>query len=114
MFPHEKALSDNGIAVTDLPEKTQKKIAKFAAETDEDKRDSLDESIFGDVEDFIDAKNKAEKEAAKKANHAKAKAEAAEKKKIDVSNAPTATGSTEQTPPPAPKPRTLYDKIYGR
>lgn len=113
MHPHENELAKHNIAVTDLPEKTQKKIAKFAAETDEEKREALDESIFGDVEDFVEAKATKEKAEAKKAKHAEAKKEIAEKKKVDVSSAPTAAPAAEA--PPAPKKeRTLYDKIYGR
>lgn len=109
MFPHETLLGKHGITAADLPEKTQKKIAKFAAETDTDKKEALDESIFGDVEDFVEAK--ADKEKA-----AEAKAEAASKKKIDVSGAPTAAVATPAADaPPAPKKeKTLMDHIYGR
>lgn len=115
MHPHESELAKNNIAVTDLPEKTQKKIAKFAAETDEEKRDALDESIFGDVEDFVEAKATKEKADAKKASHAAAKTAAAEKKKIDVSGAPTAAGTpAPDAPPAAKKEKTLMDHIYGR
>jgi hypothetical protein len=121
MHPHEKQLSENNIAVTDLSEKTQKKIAKFAAETDEDKRDSLDESIFGDVEDFIDDKKAKEKADAKKASHAAAKADS--KKKVDVSGAPTAQdaatkAATEKAAADAAgakkKERTPLATIFGR
>lgn len=112
MHPHEKLLSDNGIAVTDLPEKTQKKISKFAVETDEEKRESLDESIYGEVEDFIEDKAAKEKSAAKKASHAAAK-EAAKKSKTDVSSAPTAAGSQQQQSAPK-KVRSVMDSIFGR
>lgn len=114
MHPHESELQKNNIAVTDLPEKTQKKIAKFATETDEEKRDALDESIFGDVEDFVEAKATKEKADAKKASHAAAKTAAAEKKKIDVSGAPTASGAEAPAAAAPKKERTLYDRIYGR
>lgn len=113
MHSHENLLQTNSIAVTDLPEKTQKKIAKFAAETDEEKRDALDESIFGDVEDFIEDKAAKDKAAAKKASHAKAKEEL-KSKKLDVSNAPTAVPAGDKDTPPPAKERTLYDKIYNR
>jgi len=123
MHPHEKQLTDNSIAVTDLAEKTQKKIAKFAAEKDEEKRDALDESIFGDVEDFIEAINKKAEAEKKKASHAAAKAEAdkggaeaeaAKKKAL----AGAATGKTpeeiESAEAAKKKPRTMFDTIYGR
>jgi membrane protein involved in colicin uptake len=84
MYPHEKQLADNNLAVTDLPEKTQKRIAKFTEEKDDVKRESLDESIFGDIEDYLDDKKAKEKADAKKAAHTAAK------KKVDVSGAPTA------------------------
>jgi hypothetical protein len=115
MHPHENLLAKNSIAVTDLPEKTQKKIAKFAAETDDDKRETIDESIYGDVEDFIADKAAKEKADAKKASHAAAKKEASDKKKVDVSGAPTAAGTPVPagTPPPK-KEKSMMDHIYGR
>lgn len=110
--PHELLMSKNGVAVTDLPEKTQKKIAKFATETDEDKREALDETIYGEVEDFIEDKNAKAKADAKKASHAAAKADA-KKAKTDVSSAPTAAGAAAA--PPAPKKeRSMMDVVYGR
>ena len=112
MHPHEKALSDNQIAVTDLPEKTQKKISKFAVETDEDKRDALDATIFGEVEDFIEDKAAKAKAAAKEAKRAEAKKEIAEKKKINVSDAPTADAAAPAAAPK--KERTMFDHIYNR
>ena len=113
--PHELLLQKNNIVVTDLPEKTQKKIAKFAIETDDDKREALDESIYGEVEDHIEAIDKKKKEDAKKASHAEAKKAAAEAKKIDVSNAPTAAGAKKKEEAPAtPKERSVMDVVYGR
>ena len=110
--PHELLMSKNSIAVTDLSEKTQKKIAKFATETDEDKRDSLDESIYGEIEDFVEDKKAKEKAEAKKVSHAAAKADA-KKAKTDVSSAPTAAPATAA--PAAPKKeRSIFDTIYGR
>ena len=112
--PHELLMSKNSVAVTDLAEKTQKKIAKFATETDEDKRESLDESIYGEVEDFVEDREAKKKADAKKASHAAAKADA-KKVKTDVSGAPTAAGST---PPPAThapaKQRSVMSTILGR
>lgn len=112
MHPHESLLQKNSIAVTDLPEKTQKKIAKFAAETDEEKREALDESIYGEVEDYIEDKEAKAKADAKKASHAAAKAEA-KKSKTDVSGAPTAAGANQQQSAPA-KERSVMDSIFGR
>ena len=110
--PHELLLSKNGIAVTDLSEKTQKKIAKFAIETDDDKRDALDETITGEVEDFLEDKAAKEKAAKKKESHAALKKEATDKKKIDVSTAPTAATATATAEPK--KERTAFDVVYGR
>lgn len=110
--PHEVLLQKNGVAVTDLAEKTQKKIAKFATETDEEKREALDESIYGEVEDFIEDKEAKAKAEAKKQSHAKAKEET-KKAKTDVSGAPTAKPAGDA--PPAPKKeRSMMDVVYGR
>lgn len=117
MHPHLSLMSKNSIEVTELPEKTQKLIAKFNAETDEDKRDAIDESIFGQLEDFIEDKNKkAKMEKTKEAREAEKKA-IADKKKIDVSAAPTATPAADPaaTPAAAPKKeRSALDGILGR
>lgn len=110
--PHETLLANNNVAVTDLPEKTQKKISKFAVETDEEKREALDESIYGEVEDFIEDKKAKEKAAAKKASHAAAK-EATKKSKTDVSTAPTAAPEPQKQNAPA-KERSVMDSIFGR
>ena len=112
MHPHETLLSKNSVAVTDLAEKTQKKIAKFATETDEDKREALDESIVGDVEDFIEDKKAKEKAEAKKASYAALKADA-KKAKTDVSTAPTAAPAAPAAPAPK-KERSVMDLIYNR
>jgi len=102
-YPHQDKLAEYGIATADLSEKTQKKIAKFAAETDEENKETLDESIFGDIADFMEAKaakEKAEKIKAERAAHKEKKAAedaaASTKKKIDVSKAATATGSSSK------------------
>ena len=115
-FPHKELMSKNGIAVTDLNEKTQKLIAKFEAETDEEKREAIDEKIFGDVEDFIEDKAKKEKMEKTKANRDAVKAELKDKKKIDVSAAPTAAGAAAAAPAtPAPKKeRGAMDVVFGR
>ena len=60
-YPHEDLLTNNGIAVTDLPEKTQKLIAKFKGETDLDNKDALDEKIYGQIDDFMEDKKANEK-----------------------------------------------------
>ena len=110
--PHETLLAKHSVAVTDLAEKTQRKIAKFATETDDDKREALDEQIVGEVEDFVadeEAKKKAE---AKKASYAALKADA-KKAKTDVSGAPTAAPAPAAAAAPK-KERSLMDSIYGR
>ena len=84
-YPFEDSLTEKNVLLTDLPEKTQKLIAKFNEEADEEKREALDEKIFGDVEDFVEEREKKAKEEAKKKKHQEAK-----KKVVDVSSAPTA------------------------
>lgn len=120
MYPHESLIKKNEIVITDLPEKTQKSIAKFASETDEEKRDALDEKIFGDVQDFIEEKKKQEKMAKTKADREAEKAELekekSKKKGPDLSAAPTAApaASTETPAPAAPKERRFMDSVLGR
>lgn len=116
-YPHKEIMTKNSIAVTDLAEKTQKLIAKFEAETDEEKREAIDEKIFGDVEDFIEDKAKKEKMEKTKANREAVKADIKEKKKIDVSAAPTATPAPKKDAAAAPAPakeRTPLNTIFGR
>lgn len=121
MFSHEVLLKKHNIAVTDLPEKTQKKIAKFAASTDEDERETADIAIHSQVMDYVADKTEKEKAEAKKAAHAADKAEATAakeaakaKKGVDVSDAPTAKGKEAAPATPAPKERSMFDRIYGR
>ena len=113
-YPHQDLISEHKIAVTDLPEKTQKKIAKFAS-ADEEAKEALDEVIYQDVEDFIEAKAKAAKAAATKEKIAEHK-----KKKLDVSQAATATGAKTkeqleaEAATAAAKPRGLMKTIFGQ
>lgn len=91
-YPHADLISENNINVADLNEKTQKLITKFAAETDEDKKEALDASIYEYVEDYLEAKADAAKKAGVKAKIAERKT-----KKLDVSTAGTATGKDGKT-----------------
>ena len=84
--PFQDLISEHKIEISALPEKTQKRIAKFNEETDEDKKEALDESICGDIWDYIEeqeAKTKAEE---KKKKHYELKKKVA----LDVSAAATA------------------------
>ena len=112
-YPHQDLIAKNAIDITTLPAKTQKAIAKFAAETDEDLKESLDETIFGQIEDHF-TKLKADEEAVK----AKTATPAAGTKKVDVSTA-ASTKSPEQeaaekaaAAATAPKSGGLMSKIY--
>ena len=90
-YPHEDFLTDNKINKADLPEKLQGVIAKFKSEKDEAIKDKLDVAIYAELEDFIEARDKAAKleKAKKKVDDIKAK------KKLDVSTAATAAGNED-------------------
>lgn len=112
-YPHQDLITKNAIDVTTLPAKTQKAIAKFAAETDEEVKESIDEIIYGQIEDHF-TKLKAAEEAEK----AKTATPAAGTKKVDVSTA-ASTKSPEQeaaekaaAAATAPKSGGLMSKIY--
>ncbi len=115
-FTHQDLLKDNSINVADLPAKTQELIKKFALLDDADSQDAMDLKIYSQVDDFLDAKKAAAKDAAIKTKHAEAKA----KKGIDVSKADT-TKTPEQLAAEkakedaaAPKTRSLFDVAFGR
>ncbi len=107
-YPHQDHMNENKIAVNDLPEKTQKLIKKFTEEKDDDKKDALDEKIFGDIEDFIEAKEKKAKDDDKKAKHS-----AVKQKKTDVSAAPTATGKKTKEEDPKEE-KSFSSRFFGR
>jgi TRAP-type C4-dicarboxylate transport system substrate-binding protein len=107
--PHQDLMSTNGITAAELPAKTQRLIEKFAAETDEDRKETLDEKIFSDVDDFIEAKAKAAKAEEKKGKREEVK------KKIDVSTAATATGNQTATTATDPvKAKSFMGRVLGR
>ena len=107
-YPHQDSLIENKIAVNELPEKTQKLIKKFTEAKDEETKEALDEKIFGDIEDFVEANEKKSKEAAKKEKHA-----AVKNKKVDVSSAPTATGKAAKATDPV-KDASFTSRFFGR
>ncbi len=116
-FPHQDLINDNKVNVSELPQKVQDKIAKFSSLTEKESQEAMDESIYGSVEDFLEAKAKAEKANKTKANIAEHK-----KKKagIDVSSANTAKTPEElakeeeaaRKAADAAKPRTVFNAIY--
>lgn len=57
-YAHQAAMQKNKVQLADLPAKTQKLIAAFEKEADEETKDGLDETIFNQVEDFIEARDK--------------------------------------------------------
>lgn len=99
-YPHEDLITNNGINVADLKEGTRKLIEKFKTETDLDKKDALDEKIYGQIDDFMEDKKQAEKTAAVKAK-VTAHKEDKKKKATDVSAAATA-GATAPVTTSAP------------
>ena len=92
----------------DLPEKIQNRIDKFFTIKDEDVRDDMDRIICDAIDDFVEERTRQEKEKESKAKHEARKAEAA-KRKLDVSNAKTASGSTKET-----KSESFSDRLFGR
>lgn len=93
-FPHEDLLQDNSVVVTELPQKTQTLLTKFASETDSDKKDAMDEILYGQIDDFLEAKV-----AKAKAEATKAKVTAhKEKKKAGASKLDVSSASTAKTP----------------
>lgn len=106
---HQKLMADNSVTVTDLAAKTQRLIEKFEAETDADRKETLDEKIFSDVDDFIEAREKAKKAEEKKGKFADTK------KKLDVSAAATATGNQPAATTAAPaKEKSFMGRVFGR
>jgi hypothetical protein len=113
MYAHKTLMTSNSIAVTDLKQKTQNLIAKFEAETDEEKREALDEKIHGDVEDFIEEKTAKEKADAKKATFAASKEAAKAAGKVDISAAPTAAPATPAAAEPAKPAKSIMHRAFG-
>lgn len=112
-WPHQDLMAKNSITEADLPEKTKKKLAKFAAADDESK-EALDEVLWSEIDDVVDAKAKAQKAAEKSGRYAEHK-----KATTDVSGAPTAQTQQQQNPDPNAKPepkktRSYLDMITGR
>lgn len=101
-------MAKHAITEAELPAKTKSKLAKFAEAKDDDIRESLDETIFGEIDDFVEARTKAAKEAEKKQKHAAAK--------DDISAKAAAAAAAADTPPAGtPKPeRSPLRTIFGR
>ena len=111
-YPFEDQMAENNVLIEDLDEKTQNLIAKFNAESDEVIRESLDEKIFNDVSDFIEAREKKAQAAARKIQHTEFKNKKTTPhvtEKVDVSASPTANESN--TPK---KDATFTDRLFGR
>lgn len=104
---HQKLMADNSVTAAELPAKTQRLIEKFTAETDEDRKETLDEKIFSDVDDFIEAKAKTTKAEEKKGKFQETK------KTLDVSKAATAQTAATTTAEPA-KEKSFMGKVFGR
>lgn len=96
-YPFEDLLVKNKIDAVSLSEKTQKRIARFNGETDEDEKKILDESICGDIWDYIDVQEEKKK-----------RDDAIKKQKIDLSDVATA-----QPKKKAGKGR-FFDRMIGR
>lgn len=98
-YPHQDLIKKHNIVLTELSAGTQASIQKFNAEKDETKKEALDEKIFGDVEDYIEAKEKKEKSDKKKDRYAEAKKQ--------TSAAPATTAEPK-------KEKSFLDKRFGR
>ena len=120
-FPHQELIEDNKVVITELPKKTQELIEKFPAITDADAQDSMSIRIYGQIEDYLEAKADKEKQEKTKGKIAEGKAK---KKGLDVSGAQTAKSPEElaKEEEAAKKaaeaagtaPRSLMNRIYGR
>ena len=119
---HQDLISDNKINVAELPQKTQDLITKFAAITDKDSKEAMDERIYGQIDDYLEDKAAKEKEAKTKE---KVKAHKEKKKAgIDVSQAATAktpeqlaaekAAEDAKNGKPAEKKGGLMDFVFGR
>lgn len=116
-YPHEDLITDNKVNVADLPEKTRKLLEKFKAETDADKKDALDETLYGQIDDFLEAQAEKAKQAKVKEKVDAHKAKKKEKKPLDVSGAATAGGQQPHSGPgqqQASKERSAMSIILGR
>lgn len=114
-WSHQDLITDNQIDVATLPEKTQRKLKKFADATDDDQKDALDIVIFGEIDEIVEAKKEADKLAAtkvKRDEHNKGKTATPK----SVAGAPTANPPAGDPPPPPPAPpaRSFMRKILGQ
>lgn len=119
-WPHQDFIKDNNITLTELPQKTQDKIAKFSSLTEKEAMEAMDEQIYGQIDDYLEAKvakEKAEKVKGKIADQKKKKAG------LDVSTAATAKTPEQLAAEEAAKngteggekkTRSVFDTIYGR
>ena len=117
-YPHQDLISESGVKTSELPEKTQKAIAAFNSETDEVKKDALDQTIYGQIDAYLEAKEAKkddDKDEEGKEKGAKAKP------KMDVSGAGTAqkTKAAEDAEKKkkeageAPKTRSIFKTMFG-
>ena len=113
-------MTDNKITTAELPQKTQDLIAKFPSLTDKDAQEAMDEKIYGQIDDYLEAKV-----AKEKSDKVKGKIADQKKKKagLDVSTAATAKTPEQLAAEEAAKngteggekkTRSVFDRIYGR
>jgi hypothetical protein len=123
---HKDLIAEKGVDITKLPESIQKKITKYdtlvqADEPDEDVIESLDETIYGAVEEYVEEQQKIKDEAeeAKKEEERKAAEALAEeeKKKNPPAAAPAASTADYPTavkPLETKKEKGMFDRMMGR
>ncbi len=108
----EDFITDNKIVTAELPDKIKTKIAKFATVTDPSLKEDADAVIYDLLEEYLEAKVKAEKIAGAKTKIADNK-----KNKLDVSGAATAKTpeqeEAEKKAADAKKEPSLLKKYYG-
>lgn len=120
-FPFQELIEDNKVVITELPTKTQELISKFPSITDPDAQDSMNLRIYGQIDDFLEAKAEKEKQEKTKAKIAEGKKK---KQTLDVSSASTAktpeqlaaekAAEDAKNGKPAEKKGGLMDFVFGR
>ena len=118
-YAFQDLINEHKVVVTELGQKTQDLITKFSTLTDDDAKDAMDEKIYGQIEDHLEAKAKAAKAAATKEKVEATKAAKATPNKMDVSGAGTsaaakAAADAAAKPTETPKSKSPLGTIFGR
>ena len=117
-WPHQDLIAEHNLNVAELPAAIKNKIDKFNKETDEDLKESLDETIYGLLDDVVEKKKKEEKATRVAAERAERKTKNSGGGKDDVSAAATAAKKQEEEDAAAKKKseegkKPFYRKLGG-